>query len=798
MITLKQLARITGGRIIGDATVGIHDVFTDSRRSRLSIGQLFIALKGASHDGADYIPDLYQRGFRLFLTHRMPKDNLPDASFVLVDDTLKALQTWATHHRQQYEIPLVAITGSNGKTIVKEWLAVCLEADANVVRTPRSHNSQVGVPLSVLAINDTHRIGVFEAGISMPGEMPRLKTILSPTVGIFTNIGTAHQANFSSLEEKVREKAALFSDCEWVLTRPGITSDVLREMGNKVITVGKEQEADWRYEQVNGEVQIAHNDHVHRFAFPFLDKASLENGAYAVVAAHLLGVSFAQIEQQVTQWEPVEMRMEFVQGAGQRVVVNDAYATDPESLRVALEFLSAYRSDKPQVVILTDFIQSDPDECALYERVGSWLKAHNPDDVVAIGVACVRNRQHFPEHTHFFTGTEDFLSVIDGFHWSDATVLVKGARVFALERVVYRLARQTHRTILEVNLSSMERQLRKWRSKLPKHVKIMGMVKSFSYGVGAVEMARFLEYQQLDYLAVAYIDEGVELRKAGINLPIMVLNPDIGGFSLMHEYRLEPEIYRSDMIDAWRDMLKKRGDAEAPVHIKMDTGMNRLGFAWNDMENVVRQLKGVHVASVMSHLSASDDETKRAFTDMQIHRFTQACASLEEELGYPFMRHILNSNGIANYPHAAFDMVRMGIGLYGIGSSAPALRWRAHISQIRSVKKGEPIGYGAEASLPTDGVIAVVSVGYGDGFRRCLSNGKGAVYIHDKRCPVVGSVCMDVTMVDVTGVDCREGDDVEIIGPNQPLEALARDIDSIPYEVLTGISPRVQRVYFRE
>lgn len=327
---------------------------------------------------------------------------------------------------------------------------------------------------------------------------------------------------------------------------------------------------------------------------------------------------------------------------------------------------------------------------------------------------------------------------------------------------------------------------------------MMGMVKSFSYGIGAVEMARFLEYQHLDYLAVAYIDEGVELRKAGINLPIMVLNPDIGGFSLMHEYRLEPEIYRSDMIDAWRSMLRKRGDAQAPIHLKIDTGMNRLGFRWDEVEALVPQLNDINVASVMSHLSASDDESKRAFTEMQITRFKSACETLEQSLGYRFMRHILNSNGIKNFAHAAFDMVRLGIGLYGIGSGAPALQWRAHISQIRRVKQGEVIGYGAYASLPHDGQMAVVSVGYGDGFRRCLSNGKGAVFINGRRCPVIGPVCMDVTMVDVTHVDCHEGDPVEIIGPHQSLEALAQSMDTIPYEVLTGISPRVQRVYYRE
>ena len=798
MITLRQLADITQGQLHGNVEEVIRDVFTDSRRSRLSQGQLFIALKGASHDGADYIEELYGRGFRLFLTHRMPETLLPEASFVRVEDTLNALQDWAKFHRKTFDIPLVAITGSNGKTIVKEWLSVCLEAHTQVVRTPRSHNSQVGVPLSVLGINDSHRIGVFEAGISLPGEMPRLKNILRPTVGIFTNIGTAHQANFSTVEEKVREKAALFADCRWVLTRPGITEEVLKMSGSQVITVGTDARADWQYECVGDEVVISHDGESHRFAFPFRDTASLENGAYAVVAAHLLGMPFEQIARQVTQWEPVEMRMEFVQGPGQRVVVNDAYATDPESLRVALEFLSAYRSDKPQVVVLTDFIQSDPDEEALYSRVGEWLTAHNPEAVVAIGVACARNRHFFPAQTHFFSTTEDLLAVLDGFSWNDTTILVKGARVFALERVVYRLARQTHRTILEVNFSSMERQLRKWRSQLPRDVKMMGMVKSFSYGIGAVEMARFLEYQHLDYLAVAYIDEGLELRKAGINLPIMVLNPDIGGFSLMHEYRLEPEIYRSDMIDAWRSMLRKRGDAQAPIHLKIDTGMNRLGFRWDEVEALVPQLNDINVASVMSHLSASDDESKRAFTEMQITRFKSACETLELSLGYRFMRHILNSNGIKNHAHAAFDMVRLGIGLYGIGSGAPALQWRAHISQIRRVKQGEPIGYGAYASLPHDGQMAVVSVGYGDGFRRCLSNGKGAVYINGHRCPVIGPVCMDVTMVDVTDVDCHEGDPVEIIGPHQSLEAMAQSMDTIPYEVLTGISPRVQRVYYRE
>lgn len=798
MIRVRDLAEVIGAQIVGQGNPEVQGVFTDSRRIRNAAGHLFIALRGASHDGADYIDELLRKGVCLFLTHRLPKSIPSDALFLLVEDSLEALQLWAAWHRALHSIPTVAITGSNGKTIVKEWLSVLLDRTFQVVKTPRSHNSQVGVPLSVLALNEHHDCAVFEAGISQPGEMSRLTQILKPTVGIFTNIGTAHQANFSSVEQKLREKAVLFAECQWVLTRPGLTAEILRETHTRVITVGTESHADWRYSCVADEVQLTNGEQTHRFAFPFRDTASLENGAYAVVSAHLLGVSFSDIAQKVTQWEPVEMRMEFVQGPGQRVVVNDAYASDPESLRLALEFLSAYRSDKPQVVILSDFIQSDPDETALYSCVGRWLNAHNPTAVVAIGKACERNRRSFPRQTSFFTNTEDLLAVIDGFQWNDATVLVKGARVFALERVVYRLARQTHRTILEVNFSSMERQLRKWRSQLPRQVKMMGMVKSFSYGIGAVEMARFLEYQQLDYLAVAYIDEGVELRKAGINLPIMVLNPDVGGFSLMHEYRLEPEIYRADMIVAWREMMRKRGDAQAPIHLKIDTGMNRLGFAWNNLSELPEQLQGIQVASVMSHLSASDDPAKRSFTEMQIDRFRKACAKLETAIGYPFMRHILNSNGIKNFGHAAFDMVRLGIGLYGIGSSAPALQWHAHISQIRQVNQGEPIGYGARASLSYEGAIAVVSVGYGDGFRRCLSDGKGAVYIHGHRCPVVGPVCMDVTMVDVSGVDCHEGDAVEIIGAHQSIESLAKDMNSIPYEVLTGISPRVQRMYYRE
>jgi Alr-MurF fusion protein len=453
------------------------------------------------------------------------------------------------------------------------------------------------------------------------------------------------------------------------------------------------------------------------------------------------------------------------------------------------------------MIILSDFVQGDPNAEKLYRKVGKWIKEHQPDACFAIGEQCNQYRRHFPKNTRFFPSTDAFLEVIDGFTWENATILVKGARAFSLERVVYRLGLQTHRTILDVNLSAMERNLRHFRSKLPDRVKMMGMVKAFSYGVGAVEIARFLEYQNVDYLAVAYIDEGLELRKTGITLPILVLNPDVSGFPLMHEYRLEPEIFSFSTLKAWKRITGQHGDQLSPIHLKIDTGMNRLGFSRNDLPELLPRLHNVPVASIMSHLVASDDSNKRMFTESQIVLFKQMTDEIEASLGYTTIKHILNSSGIANYAKAAFDMVRLGIGLYGGVDNenlSPALRWRAYISQIRTVEKGAFIGYGCSYQMPRNGKIAVITVGYGDGFRRMLSNGAGKVYINGKACPVVGKVCMDMTMVDVTDINCSEGDEVEIFGEHQSLFDIADAMDTIPYEVLTGISPRVQRVYYRE
>jgi alanine racemase len=799
MIHLRDLASVVEGKLSDpnaeDAI--IEHVLTDSRKHWYHPNTIFVALQGESHNGEAYIEDLYARGMRYFLCTQRP-ENCPQATCIIVPNTRDALQKWAKFHRENLKLPILAITGSNGKTIVKEWAATLLSSKYSVVKSPRSFNSQVGVPLSVLLATENHSLGVFEAGISQPNEMQNLAKILQPQYGIFTNIGEAHQANFLNIEEKIHEKARVFNNCEWVLTKnDSKIIAALKALDNppKVLVCSQ----DFGFKQEKNGVSIEFEKFREDYNLPFADIISIENLSYAIIAARLLGVSQADIQHHLMRLQSVEMRMEFLQGPGSRVVVNDAYSSDLSSLQLALEQLHTYRPESQKSLIITDFVQSDNQPERLYRIVGERLAKYPFREIIAIGDESLKHQAFFPENTHFYLTTEEALAKLELHNWGNDTILVKGARKFGLERLVYRLARQTHRTTLDINFSAMERNLRFIRKNLPENVKLMAMVKAFSYGVGSIEMARFLAYQKVDYLAVAIIDEGIELRKAGIQLPILVLNPDPSGFFLMSEYRLEPEIYTLDNLLAWKSATAQLNDP-SPVHLKFDTGMHRLGFNPNELDEVLKEVPSLRIASVMSHLAASENPDFDSSTAEQIALLDNISRSIRAKTTYPFLTHILNTSGILRHPNGVFDMVRLGIGMYGVGNTelSPALQWRAHILQIRHLSKEEKIGYGWTQSLEKDGKIAVISAGYADGLRRSLSNAKGKVFIQGKACAFIGKISMDMSMVDISGVDCQVGDEVEIIGPNQSLEDLAKSMDTIPYEVLTGISPRVQRVYFRE
>lgn len=799
MIRLRDLASVVGGKLSdpnAEDTI-IEHILTDSRKHWYQPNTIFVALQGESHNGEAYIEDLFARGMRFFLCTKVPKNQL-QAAFIIVRDTRDALQKWAKYHRENLQLPILAITGSNGKTIVKEWAATLLSTQYSVVKSPRSFNSQVGVPLSVLLANENHSLGVFEAGISQPNEMHKLAQILQPQYGIFTNIGEAHQANFLDIKQKVFEKARLFHSCKWVLTKndPMIIA-ALKALDNppKVLVCSE----DFGFKQIKNGVRIEFNQYPEDYFLPFSDTISIENVGYAIIVSRLLGVSQADIQHHLMRLQSVEMRMEFLQGPGNRVVVNDAYSSDPNSLQLALEQLHTYRPESQKSLIITDFVQSDRQPERLYRTVGERLAKYPFREIIAIGEESMKYGAFFPKNTHFYHNTEEALAKLELHNWGNDTILVKGARKFGLERLVYRLARQTHRTTLDINFSAMERNLRYIRKNLPERVKLMAMVKAFSYGVGAVEMARFLAYQKVDYLAVAIIDEGIELRKAGIQLPILVLNPDPSGFFLMSEYRLEPEIYTLENLHLWKSATSHLDEA-SPIHLKFDTGMHRLGFDPDELEEVLKLIPFLRIASVMSHLAASENPEFDASTAKQISLLESMSKKIRAHTNYPFLTHILNTSGILRHPNGVFDMVRLGIGMYGVGNAelSPALQWKAHILQIRILSKEEKIGYGWSQSLDATGKIAVISAGYADGLRRSLSNSQGKVFIHGKACPFIGKISMDMSMVDVSKVDCRVGDEVEIIGPNQSLEDLAKAMHTIPYEVLTGISPRVQRVYFRE
>ncbi len=797
----------------------VHRIVIDSRLVFEPAGSVFFALRGSRHDGHQFINDLVKKGVRNFVVnnrYQIPNE-FKGANFFVVNNVLESLQKLATRHRESFNIPVVAITGSNGKTIVKEWLSQLIGNDENLVRSPRSYNSQVGVPLSVWQMNNQSTMAIFEAGISRKGEMQNLADIIKPDFGLFTNIGTAHQQSFSSELEKLDEKLLLFKDVKVVFycrdheTVHARINENLKTV--EKITWGRHPDSDLRISNINindsTKVKLAWKGEEFEWEIPFSEKVSLDNSILASLFLLKYGYSQAELKKRLMKLHAVAMRMEQKEGINGTLLINDSYNSDFTSLEIALDFLDQQGRKKgmKRTIILSDMFQTGlPDE-VLYPQVASLVKARNIDRLIGVGPVISSFAHLFGIDDRFFINTGELLLSINQFLFKHEAILIKGSRTFEFERLTDWLELKQHSTVMEVNLNALVNNLNVLRSGLKPETKVLAMVKAFSYGSGSFEIAGVLQHQNVDYLGVAFADEGMELRKAGITLPIMVMNPEEKSFGQMLRYGLEPEIYSLRILNAFNKAVEQEGLDNILVHLEIDTGMFRLGFFDFEIEKLVEILKKMprlKVQSVFSHLVGSDETEHDQFTQTQIDRFKKACLKLNEGLKYNFWRHILNSAGVERYPGAQFEMVRIGIGLYGISSIKEnnlenVITLKTYISQLKKVKAGETIGYSRADKIEKDGVVAVIPVGYADGLNRNLSRGRGSVMVRNSLVPIVGNICMDMCMINVSDLETvEEGDEVIIFGDNYPVIEMARKLGTIPYEILTGISRRVKRIYFKE
>jgi len=802
----------------------ISCLLTDSRTLTFPENTLFFAIRTRTNDGHKYIDDLLCRGVRNFVINNdypfSRRHN--DANWLAVEDTIAALQTLAAYHRRQFAIPVIGITGSNGKTVVKELLYQILRNDFNIVRSPRSYNSQTGVPLSVWEMNEYHSLGVFEAGISQPGEMQKLQCIIAPTVGLITNIGEAHQENFNSKIEKAMEKTSLFSDCETIIYNSDnkLITTALSESGLLQKSKGwsrNNPDAMLFINSVNKEdstTKILFTTDLgirHQIEIPFTDDAFIEDVIHCLALINHLSPNMLYSKDDVfASLESVAMRLEVKQGVNGCMLINDTYNSDINSLLVALDFQQTRRAGKDlkSTVILSDILQSGISDQELYSRVSEIFRSKNIDRIIGIGSIISRHEDLFKDIEHsFYPDTETFIKSLNAEMFHNEMILLKGSRMFHFEDITELLAKKVHETILEVNLDAIIHNFNYYRSRLNPKTKMICMVKAFGYGVGSFEVAKTLQEHRCDYLAVAVADEGEDLRREGISIPILVMNPEMSSFTLLFEYNLEPEIYSFRMLDALIKEAERRGITSFPVHIKIDTGMHRLGFEPADIPEICRKIKsqsGLAIRSVFSHLVGSDSPDFDDYTYKQINAFTEAATELENTLGYPVLKHILNSAGIERFVDYQLDMVRMGIALYGVSASGVpnglqcVCSLKTVILQIRNVAAGESVGYSRKTFVSRDSRIATIPIGYADGLNRHLSNGAGEVLIAGKRCPIVGNICMDACMIDVTDIEANEGDAVIIFNEELTVSELAQKTATIPYEILTSISPRVKRVYYRE
>ena len=819
--TIQKIKEIIGAEdvIISDKEQAINHLLLDSRKVLFPRESLFFALPGSRLDGHSYLDDAYSKGIRNFVVSKnIDFTDYKKANIIWVENTVKALQKLAIYHRNQYHLPTIGITGSNGKTIVKEWLHQMLHEDFNIVRSPKSYNSQIGVPLSVWQIEEENNLAIFEAGISEAGEMEKLEKMIQPTIGIFTSIGEAHNEGFLNIQHKIKEKLRLFIHSEIIIyckDYPDLNQAVAQVTSQlrgtdedtkkfRSFTWSRGTEADVRitkYEsnEVSTNIEMQVQDHFLHFKIPFTDKASVENSIHCIMTMLYLKTDVKKIQERLLELISITMRLELKNGINGCSVINDSYNSDLNSFKIAVDFLVQHSKNKRKTVVLSDILQSGKSEIDLYSEMASVLEQKKINRVIAIGPGLLRQRKRFEIIDKidiiFYATTQDFLNEADISSFKEEDILLKGARPFKFERISRMLEEKAHDTVLEINLNAIKHNLKTFQRFLQPETKVMVMVKAFAYGTGAFEIANLLQFNKVDYLGVAYTDEGVELRKAGITMPIMVMNPDKSSFENLISNDLEPEIYSINQLNAFiktvRNMSLELKPDLYPVHIKLDTGMHRLGFEAQDLKELIAIIKSselIKVESIFSHLAGSEDPAHNEFTQYQVKQFDEMSQFILSHLRYPILRHIVNSAGIIRHPAAHFDMVRLGLGVYGVDGSLTIQNDIQHvgilkttISQIKNVVKGDTIGYGRVGIADNDKTIATVSIGYADGYDRRFSNGVGYMLVNGKNAPVIGNVCMDMTMLDITGIDAKEGDSVVVFSTDLPIYEIAKKINKISY-----------------
>ena len=849
--TIEKITTLIGARRIGDTEAVVSWLLTDSRSLCFPEETLFFALRSGRNDGHNYIPELYRRGVRNFVVERGhfrlsdvtrvsyvtastgTGGGLAGANILEVVSPLEALQRLAERHRDEFDVPIVGITGSNGKTMVKEWLYQLLSPYKIVTRSPKSYNSQIGVPLSVWLLGEQTEVGLFEAGISQPGEMQALRDIIQPSIGVLTSLGTAHQENFRSMDEKCQEKLSLFHDAKVVAynSDDNVVSRCMRKSGyhgEKLSWSKEDPQAAMFIKKIERRNTVSTLYYIYKgkegtYHLPFIDDASVECSIAAAVVALYLGVTPEELDVRMSQLEPVAMRLEVKEGQHGCTLINDSYNSDINSLDIALDFMSRRpdQEGKSRTLILSDIYQSGVTPHELYHRVMELAVKRGVTKFIGIGkeikriladegggqIAGGQTAKLPGTVAFFFDDVEEFLrsEVFKGLR--NEIVLIKGARDFGFDQITEMLEQKVHETILEVNLNAVVENLNHFRSYMKPDTKIICMVKADAYGAGAVEVSKTLQDHRVDYLAVAVADEGVTLRKNGITSNIMIMNPEMTAFKTMFDYDLEPEVYSFRIMDALIKAAEKEGITNYPVHIKLDTGMHRLGFdPVQDIDEVINRLKhqnAIIPRSVFSHFVGSDSDDFDTFSAHQFELFDTASKKLQSAFEHKILRHICNSAGIEHFPERQLDACRLGIGLYGVDSRDNHIintvsTLKTTILQLRHVPKDETVGYSRKGVLTRDSVIAAIPIGYADGLNRHLGRGKGYCLVNGQKAPYVGNICMDVALIDVTDIPCKEGDTVEIFGEHLPVTVLSDILDTIPYEVLTGVSNRVKKVYYQD
>ncbi|MFH6992051.1 bifunctional UDP-N-acetylmuramoyl-tripeptide:D-alanyl-D-alanine ligase/alanine racemase [Flavobacterium sp. FlaQc-48] len=821
-INLKNLIPVLDAEWIGsDTAIFVDHISIDSRSLQNGSKTLFIALSGVNNDAHLYIPELIEKGVQNFVVQYIPENAKGKANFLLVKNSLSALQEFASYYRGLFHFPIIGLTGSNGKTIVKEWLNFLLSPDYNIIRSPKSYNSQVGVPLSVIGINEKHNLGIFEAGISTINEMVKLEKIIRPTIGVLTNIGSAHDEGFENLKQKIKEKLLLFKKSAILIYQKNELVDQCLESFGAEYPLQERQFFSWSFTDPSAAVFILEKENkgdataiqyqykggVFDLEIPFSDSASIENAISCLLVLLYFKYDSGTIQNRFQHLYPVQMRLEVKNGINNCSIIDDSYSSDFESLKIALDFLeSQQKKNASKTIILSDIVQSGFSNEELYTKVAQLISDNKINRVIGIGETISSFAAKFP-NCITFQNTAEFIAQIESLNFENETILIKGARSFQFEEIVSLLEEKTHETILEINLNSISHNLNYYKSKLDNNVKLMVMVKAFGYGNGGLEIGKLLEHHNVDYLGVAFADEGISLKNGGIKLPIMVLNPESTSFPSIIQYNLEPEIYSVKGLKAFLKIAREKNLKDFPIHIKLDTGMHRLGFEENTLDELIQTLQGnstVQVKSVLSHLATSDEVKHFDFVISQINLFEKLSSKLISALNINPIRHILNTSGISNFPNAQYNMVRLGIGLYGVSNDPAEQKYlenvgtlKSIISQVRTIPGGDSVGYGRRFMAEKETKIATIPIGYADGISRLWGNQVGYVVIKNQKASIVGSVCMDMLMVDVSHIDCKEGDSVIIFGESPTVMEMAAALKTIPYEIMTSISQRVKRVFFR-